>query len=349
MKNLNALFAAFFLLLSSFASGQEAVSPLVFDSMSFDFGTVNEADGTLFHTFSFINGASVPVRISQISTSCNCVSVSYPQSVLKGGEVGTISVAFNPIGLAGKIMRQVEIFLSDGYPGVTLEIATDIVPSEYDISQEYKIALPDGLRMEGLSCKFGYIPVGQSSERHLAVINDSDAPLSFDAEPLDPGSHLVASCPESLGPHEAGAIILRYNLATSGYDSYKDDVQISVNGAPCNRIVSVTAVGVDDFSKNKSAAPSMQIYPSVLQVRKLPLLEKYTTSFVIANNGKSDLVIRKVVAPEGVEADLEDGTAIKPGTKKKVSVKSSIADFSVEVIANDPVRPYKELRSSISK
>ncbi len=349
MRNFVILFTVATLLLSVRSYGQDGISPLVFDSIAFDFGTVNEADGTLFHTFTFINGASVPVRISQISTTCNCVSVAYPQHEMKGGEVGTVSVAFNPIGMAGEVMRQIDVILSDGYPGVTLEIVTDIVPSEYDITQQYKVALPDGLRVEGLAAKFGYIPVGQSSERHLAVFNDSDTSLSFEAEPLNPGSPLVVSCPKSLGPGEAGAIILRYNLASSGYDSYKDELQISVNGAPCNRIVTVSAVGIDDFSKSKSAAPSMQIYPSELQVKKVPLLEKYYTSFEITNSGKSDLVIRRTVVPEGVETDLEDGTAIKPGTKKKVSVKSVIPDFAVEVIANDPSRPYKEIRTSISK
>ena len=329
------------------AGAQGNVSPLVFDSSTFDFGKVDEAGGTLFHTFTFINGASFPVRISQVSASCNCVSVSYPQSTLKGGETGVVSVAFNPVGLAGKVSRQVEIFLGDGQPGTTLEISTEIIPSEYDITEAYKVALPDGLRLESLNCKFGYIPVGHSSEQKIDIVNTSDKPLSIGAEPVNPASHLTVACPASLRPGEAGALILRHNFSKSAYGSYSDDVRILVNGSPCNRMVNVSSVAVDDFKSPTSSAPSMQIYPSQLKLKKIPVIGKYVTYFEIANNGKSDLVVRKVVVPEGVEAELTDGTSIAPGRKKKVIVKGDKPSFSVEVIVNDPVRPYKELRTSI--
>lgn len=347
MKRLLSLLTV--LLLFPFTAGaQGATSPLVFDSMTFDFGTVDEAGGTLFHTFTFINGASFPVRISNISASCNCVSVSYPQSSLKGGETGEISVAFNPVGLGGQVVRQVEVFLGDSQPGVTLEISADIVRSNYDINEEYKVALPGGLRLKTLSTKFGYVPVGRSSEQKIDIVNTSSEAIRVEAEPLEPGSHLTVACPASLAPGEAGALILRYSFGKSAYGSFSDDVQILVNGSSCNRTVSTSAVAVDDFKASSSnSVPTMQIYPSALKVRKIPVLGKYVTSFEIANNGKADLVVRAVSVPEGVETDLPDGSSISPGRKRKVNVRADKASFSVEVVVNDPVRPFKELRTSI--
>lgn len=335
------------LLLPLMAGAQEKASPLVFDSLCFDFGQVDEDGGTLFHTFTFMNGASFPVRISQVSASCNCVSVSYPQSVLQGGEVGVISVAFNPVGLSGKVLRQVEIFLNDNQPGVTLEISTDIIPSEYDINEAYKIALPDGLRMESLVCKFGYVPVGHSSEGKIDIVNTSSSPVTVQAEPVNPGSHLTVACPASLAPGEAGALIFRYSFGKKSYGSFSDEVRVLVNGSPCNKVISTSAVAVDDFSSSKGPKPSMQIYPSLLKVRKIPVIGKYVTSFEIANNGKADLIVRSISVPEGVETDLDDGTAIRPGQKRKVNVRSDRTTFNVEVVVNDPVRPFKELRTSI--
>lgn len=347
MKRLLALMTA--LMLLPFVVGAQSVtSPLVFDSDTFNFGTVDEAGGTLFHTFTFINGASFPVRISNISASCNCVSVSYPQSSLEGGETGEISVAFNPVGLGGKVVRQVEVFLGDNRPGVTLEISADIVRSKYDITEEYKVALPGGLRLKTLSTKFGYVPVGRSSEQKIDIVNTSSEAIRVEAEPVDPGSHLTVACPASLAPGEAGALILRYSFGKSAYGSYSDEVQIIVNGSSCNRVVTTSAVAVDDFKASSSkSAPNMQIYPSILKVRKIPVVGRYVTSFEIANNGKADLVVRAVSVPEGVETDLPDGSSIRPGQKRKVNVKADKASFSVEVVVNDPVRPFKELRTSI--
>lgn len=345
MKKILLLLLSFLFL--PFTSGAQAgSSPLVFDTYSHDFGVVDEAGGTLFHTFTFIDGASFPVRISQVSASCNCVSVSYPQSRLKGGETGEISVAFNPVGLRGKVQRQVEVLLGDGQPGVILEVSAEIVPSEYDIAEAYKIAFPGGLRLESLSRKFGYIPVGKSSESRIDIVNTSSEPLTVEAEPVDPASHLTVACPASLGPGEAGALIFRYSFGKSAYGSYNDEVQVLVNGAPCNRNITVSAVAVDDF-KSGTASPSMQISPSYLTVRKIPVVGKYYTSFELANNGRSDLIVRKVVTPEGVETDISDGFVLAPGKKRKVQVRADMADFNVEVIVNDPVRPYKELRTSI--
>lgn len=345
MKKILTLFL-FAAILDLSAMAQSFTSPLVFDSEQFDFGEVNEGDGTLFHTFTFINGASFQVRISNVSASCNCVSVSYPHSYLAGGETGTISVAFNPVGLKGPVQRQIEVFLGDGNHGQTLEITADIVPSEYDINEEYKSAFPSGLRLKALSCKFGYVPVGKSAERSIDVINTSDAPVMIEAEPVNSGSPLTVSCPESLAPGEAGTIIFRYAFSSKGYGSYNDEVRVFINGEQCNRLLDISAIAVDDFKKNAQRNPVMQIYPSSLSVKKLPFVDRYFTSFEIANTGKSDLIVRKICVPDGVDADMEDGISIKPGQKRKVSLKSRVPSFNAEVIVNDPVRPYKELRTT---
>ncbi|MDO5442129.1 MAG: DUF1573 domain-containing protein [Bacteroidia bacterium] len=345
MKLLYRLLLAISMILPLKLFGQEPVSPLVFDSEKFDFGQVQEGGGTLFHTFSFVNGASTPIRISQVHASCNCVSVSYPQSVLQGGETGIISVALNPVGLGGKVVREIGVYLNDGKAGRTLEISAEIVPSEYDIKEAFKVALPDGLRLEGLSKKFGYVPVGSSSEKHIAIINDSSSPITLETETVEPGSHLTVASPSSLAPGEAGAVILRYNMPSKAYGAYEDEVRIFVNGAPCNRLISVSAIAVDDFSSTDGAVPVMQIYPSLLDVKKIPLLDKYFASFEIKNNGMADLLIRKIETSDGAGTDLPDGAVIKPGQKRKFLVHSVSPSFRVGVVANDPLRPYKELRT----
>lgn len=326
---------------------QDGKSPLVFDAYECDFGEVEEAGGTLFQTFTFINSSAAPVRILRVAASCSCVSVSYPLTLLEGGEVGEISVAFNPARTAGDVIRMVDVILSGGQPGVSLTLKAHVIPSEYDIEDIYSVSLPDGVRLTTLSQRFGYLAAGKMAERRIDVINSSDSPVTLEAEPASESGFLAVACPERLGPGEAGSIILRYTLSKglSAYGMHEDSVTLLVNGRPCNRTLEVSCIGIEEID-DKGLRPSMQVYPSRLEMKKQLFGRGYSGSIEIRNNGKADLRIRKVDLPEEVACDLPDGAVLKPGAGRKVTVRSSSPDLRVGLVTNDPVRPYKEIRST---
>lgn len=325
---------------------QEVRPPLVFDSYECDFGEVEEAGGTLFQTFGFINASSAPVRILRVAASCSCVSVSYPQTILESGETGEISVAFNPARTAGDVLRMVDIIMSGGQPGVSLTLKAHVIPSEYDMEDVYSVSLPDGVRLTSLSQRFGYLAAGKMAERRIDVINSSDSPVTLEAEPTSAAGFLAVACPERLGPGEAGSIILRYTLPTrlSAYGMHEDSVTLLVNGRPCNRSLEVSCIGIEEID-DQGLAPSMQVYPSRLEMKGRLLGGGYSGSFTIRNNGRADLRIRKVDLPEGASCDLPDGAVLKPGAGRKVSVRSASPDLRLGLVTNDPIRPYKEMRS----
>lgn len=331
-------------------SGQPASGcPLVFDAPSIDFGTVPDEGGALFHIFTFINSSSSPVRISQALVSCNCVTAAYPDNFIKGGETGTVSVAFNPAGLSGKVSRQVEVFTGDGIPGVVLEMTAVVEPVSHDITDLYRTVLPGGLRMASTSCRFGYVSVGKTEERSVGLLNACDQPMEIDFEQSAQSVFSVVG-PRSLSPGEAGTLIVSCRVPSRAYGSYSDELFLTVNGDRCTRPLEISAVAVDDRDAvSDGKVPSMQIFPSFLEARKSLLTGKYSASFEISNVGVTDLVMRKVMASEGTETDLDGNCVIKPGKKRRVSVRSHSESFRVEMISNDPVRPYKELRTTNHK
>ena len=324
---------------------QDGRSPLIFDAYEYDFGEVEEAGGTLFRTFTFINGSDAPVRILRVAASCSCVSVSYPQTLLQSGEMGEISVAFNPARTAGDVLRVVDIIMSGGRPGASLTLKAHVIPSEYDIDDVYSVSLPDGVRLTSLSQRFGYLAAGKMAERRIDVINSSGSPVTLEAEQASGAGFLAVACPERLGPGEAGSIILRYTLSKSlsAYGMHEDSVTLLVNGRPCNRTLEVSCIGIEEI-EDQGLAPSMQVYPSRLEMKRQLLGRGYSGSFMIRNNGKTDLRIRKVDLPEGAACDLPDGAVLKPGAGRKVTVRSSSPDLRIGLVTNDPVRPYKEMR-----
>ena len=325
---------------------QEGTSPLIFESYGCDFGEVEEAGGTLFQTFHFINGSSAPVRILRVAASCSCVSVSYPQSLLEGGEVGEISVAFNPARTAGDVLRTVDIILSGGQPGVSLTLKAHVIPSEYDIEDVYGVSLPDGVRLTSLTGRFGYVAAGKMAERRIDVINSSSSPVTLAAEQDTEAGFLAVACPERLGPGEAGSLILRYTLPRrqSAYGLHEDNVTLLVNGRPCNRQLEISCIGIEEFD-GQGPAPSLQVYPSRLEMKRQLLGKGYSGSIEIRNNGRSDLRFFKVELPDGASCDLPDGAVLKPGARRKVTVRSASPELRLGLVTNDPARPYKELRN----
>ena len=349
MRTLTAILSALLCMAfpATLFSQEEDPSPIVFDAYECDFGEVEESGGTLFHTFSFINGSGSPIRILRVSASCSCVSVSYPQDRIGGGQTGEISVAFNPARTFGEVVRMVDIFLSDGLPGVSLTIKAKVKPSEYDIEDIYSVALPDGVRITGTSQRFGYLAAGKMAERRIDVINASDKPVTIGTESDNALGLLSVACPERLGPGEAGSFILRYTLpdAAASYGMHEDKVTLLVNGRPCNRTLEVSCIGVEDFEGRKGPAPALQVYPSRLEMKKSLLGKGYSGSVVIRNTGSGELRIRKVDLPDGVTADMPDGTVLRNGASRKVTFRSASAAFSSGLVTNDPVRPYKEIRT----
>ena len=322
---------------------QETVSPRIFDAFECDFGQVEEAGGTLFHTFSFINGAGSPVRIQRISASCSCVSVSYPQDLIQGGEVGEISVAFNPAGTAGDVLRTVDVYISDSDPAATLIITAKVKPSEYSVEELYPTLLADGIRVTSLSHRFGYIKAGAMAERRIDVINTSGKPVTLEAKAG--GRYLTVAAPDHLGKGEASSIILRYTLPdnTDALGSHSDKVTVVINGNTYNRPVETSCIGLGETAGGNGPAPSLQLNTSAIVMRQSLLKKGYSGSFTVKNSGKANLVIYKTDLPEGTESDLPDGSVIKPGASRKVTVRSNKISFRIGFVTNDPSRPYREI------
>lgn len=327
---------------------QEDVSPLIFEAYECDFGEVEQAGGTLFQTFHFINGDNQAVRILRVSASCSCTSVSYPQELIKGGDTGEISVAFNPAGTIGDVIRMVDIYLMDNRPSVSLTLKAHVNPSEYAVEDVYPISLPDGIRVTSLSQRFGYIAAGQMAERRIDIVNNSDKAARIGTEIDKKGLFLTAAAPSSLGPGEAGSIILRYSIPDykEALGMHEGSVRLLVNGKPHSQPLEVSCIGIGNLEGAKGPAPSLQVLPINPPIKKAVLGKGFSSTYTIRNTGSGNLVIIRADLPDGASSDLPDGTIIKPGDSRKVTVRSGSSWTTSGLVTNDPSRPYKEIRTS---
>jgi PBP1b-binding outer membrane lipoprotein LpoB len=89
---------------------------IVFDRITYDFGTIPQKGGTVETTFEVKNGGSEALEIGAISTSCGCTSATISSTTVQPGDKATLTVFFDPDfhqEPAGKFTRTVYIPSND--------------------------------------------------------------------------------------------------------------------------------------------------------------------------------------------------------------------------------------------
>lgn len=101
-------------------------SPLAFDRYEWNFGSINPAEGTVCHTFTFTNRSKSSVNIAGYIPSCECIRAFYDTDIVEPGESATVMIAYNPGNDRGKSYRRVELTDRDGNTLASLSIEADV-------------------------------------------------------------------------------------------------------------------------------------------------------------------------------------------------------------------------------
>ena len=88
------------MLLSAFSGAQD--SGIRVDCTQWDFGTVSNDAGTVFHTFEITNSSTEDFRIGGLATSCSCVNAYIGRVSIKAGETVKLEVSVKAGGYGPK-------------------------------------------------------------------------------------------------------------------------------------------------------------------------------------------------------------------------------------------------------
>ncbi len=76
-----------------------------------DLGTISQDDGKQLLRLSFTNTGDVPLVVTEVRTSCSCMSVDYKREKVMPGERGTINITLNPAKAPkGQYLRVMQIY-----------------------------------------------------------------------------------------------------------------------------------------------------------------------------------------------------------------------------------------------
>jgi hypothetical protein len=162
-------------------------------------------------------------------------------------------------------------------------------------------------------------------------------------------AHLsVKAVPAELKPNQKGRIEVTYDgNKQKEWGFVMDRIDLLINGkADPNNRISVSATIEEDFSKltpeQRANAPKASFNTNEFNFGTINEGEKKEFDFILTNNGKSDLIIRKVKASCGCTAVTPSETVIKPGKSTNVKTifdstgKPGKQNRTITVITNDP-------------
>ena len=321
-----------------------------------DFGAFREDDGKVGCEFMFVNRGDEAVTIRAARASCGCTTPSFTKTPIEPGDTGVVKVAFNPTGRPGRFSKTVTMDIAGGGAGPrqSLVIKGVVIGSSNTLRSRYPVEAGN-LKLRTTSVPFGTVLKGKAKSAFVEVYNASSAPVVPRWEDV-PGYMRVASSADTIpaGEQVVYSLVLT-PTETSLYGILTDSLTLT-DGA--DRVkVDVTAILEEDFSLltpgQREKAPVIKIDDSRVDFGEFPAdAGPITRTFPIENQGKSDLLLRRVYTIDpGVTVEAET-MKIKKGktglvkvTVNPAELPSPLLNARIQVIANDPENPITIVRA----
>ena len=337
------------------AQAQRAVpTSIVFDSTTWDFGEIKEADGVVFHEFSYINMSDHDVVLEFVTPGCSCTTASYDHSPLPPGRASTIVVRFDPASQPGQFHQTVQVVLKGGKERYNLIVEGVVAEREKDVDQAYPFPVVLGLQVSSLSARFGFVQQGTSLTKLVGIANTSDRDMSLGYALEHPDPDIVVLLPEVLKSGQTAMAEITFKPAAGRIGTLENGLLIFPAGESRGKAVTLEGYAVQTLDR-KAGAASLRFQPTMLDFGKVRLNKKAKASVTLFNDGKESLRIIKAEIPDAVTVKLAPGTEIPGGKSLKLEAVLTLKDkyartdnLRVRLYTNDPQRPMRDIVCKIS-
>ncbi|MDR1226130.1 MAG: DUF1573 domain-containing protein [Prevotellaceae bacterium] len=270
------------------------LAQMQFSKTQHDFGQVQETGGEIAYSFEFTNTGKAPVIITDVKSSCGCTTPEWTKQPVLPGKTGFVKAIFDPKDRPGIFDK--EITVSTKSEQVKLKITGEVIPKTKGTADIYPRTM-GSLRLKSNNIPFSNIYNTATASETLAIINTGNTPLSIAFASVP--EHITLSVqPQTLKANETGTITCVYNAFKKNDWGYVTDrVGVTINGKSDKGYELTVSASVDeDFSAvNEANAPVAQFASRSITVEgHVKQGDSKEFSISITNNGKSDLLIRKV-------------------------------------------------------
>ena len=345
-----------FLLATNLTNAQTKDPKITFIEESFDFGTIAEEKGPVTKEFSFTNTGGAPLILQNVKASCGCTTPEWTKDPILPGKKGYVKATYNPQNRPGQFNKSITVTSNAENNTVVLTIKGTVTPKPRTLEDDYPMQM-GGLRLKSNHIAFIKVFTTEIKTDSLQIINTSTEPVKMTFENV-PEHIKIKAVPETIKPNEKGAIIATYDgNKQKDWGFIMDRVDFILNGKfDANNRISISATIDEDFSKltpeQKANAPKANFETKEFNFNTIKEGQTADYDFKLTNDGKTDLLIRKVKASCGCTAATPGETLIKPGKSTVIKTSFNSAgkpgkqNKTVTVITNDPDNSTVTLRIS---
>lgn len=346
MKKITTLLSCVAFLISLNVNAQT----LKFENTIHDFGDIQEQNGKVTCTFNFTNEGMEPLVLSQVRPSCGCTASEWTKEPVLPGEKGYVKATFNPSGRPGQFYKSITVSSNDSaQPTMALIIKGQVIPKPKTKKDYYPVSIGN-LRFASNHLAFMDMKNVEVKTDTMKIYNDWTQPMTLEFKEL-PAWLQCKAVPQTIKPEEEGYILITYNANKRGdWGLNFDNFRIHTNDA-VDPVKTLTASAIikEDFSqltpKQLEKAPKITFKSEQYDYGTVKKGTSVEYDYEFINEGKSDLIIRKVKAACGCTATKPEKTLLKKGESSKIGVTLHTAGLKdrqhkiITVITNDPQRP----------
>jgi|TARA_B110000902_G_scaffold43154_2_gene47382 hypothetical protein len=340
-------------LMGQFCLAQVSIKDLVFESLTYDFGTVFSDQTGLTASYSFTNGSSNPLYISGVDASCGCTNARTTKDTVFPGESAKILAEFNAKGFYGPTNKHVYLRgnFTDGFQ-VELEFDAD-VKSEHstDVDQQYYKGQYGYLVLEKNLFDWSNVLNNAKFTDTLRLLNDGYHDITIQKLAKKSPFLKIRNLPLTLSPNTRGYLLIDVDLTkmdTVGplYGSIKlittdlfvpfKDINYSLN----------VVIDYSKMSKRKvSKAPRIFMNTATVEMGEMFSGAIRSKKVIISNTGKSDLKLQRIESDCTCTLVDPSKRILKPGEELEVTVKYDALHKEgsqvkrVKIYSNDPINP----------
>ncbi len=324
-----------------------------FEKTTYDFGTIKETEGIVECVFNFSNLGNAPLIIQKVQASCGCTTPSWNKDTIMPGKTGVIKAGFNSKNRPGAFNKTITV-VTNTNPGVqVLTIMGVVVPMPTTIEDE----LPEkngAIRLLSRSINMGTVLTDKPITKEFAIYNDSDSIIVFqDSMHLPPHIHVMVE-PDSIKPKTKAKLIITYDGMKKGDFGFVNDfVSLYTNEPNPIKNLNVYATIEEYFpvltAQELLRAPRARFAKKENYLGRIGDSAPVTSSFLITNIGKKNLIIRKTKPSCPCVTAEADKNLLKPGESTNIKVifdpkgKEGLNIKTVTVFSNDPSNPVQML------
>ncbi len=191
---------------NSSSIAQTLSTAVAFDERVFNFGTIKEKDGKVFHTFIFHNTGKGPVTISNIYSGCGCIGQALSKTTIRPGEKGKVMITFNPEYKSGFFSKEILVYSNDNKDYNHIWVEGNIVPMEHAVADDYPYDFGSGLHLRLEVMAFGYMKPAESREMVLHYANATNKEMELNFVPVKNMAGLTFTNPGKIGPKAKGVV-----------------------------------------------------------------------------------------------------------------------------------------------